>query len=91
MYMSEKKFLIKDLEHCFLYAVVEFVIFVINGLYAGFSSNRIRCGFKFFLFLRLMKEKEKKAHSREARGMEKHGFLLEWYAATAQVQTMLLT
>jgi hypothetical protein len=36
-----------------------------------------------------MKEKEKKAHSREARGMEKHGFLLEWYAATAQVQNML--
>jgi hypothetical protein len=36
-----------------------------------------------------MKEKEKKAHSREARGMEKHGFLLEWYAATAQVQTLL--
>jgi hypothetical protein len=46
------------------------------------------CGF-YFIFLRLMKEKEKKAHSREARGMEKHGFLLEWYAATAQVQTLL--
>ena len=41
-----------------------------------------------------MKEKEQKAHGRVSNEMEKRGFLLEWYAATAQVhkpQLMLYT
>ena len=34
-----------------------------------------------------MKEKEKQAHSSVSNGMERRGYLLEWYAATAQVHS----